>query len=55
MKSKIFRVETENGEYVSVRKEDGLSVVHVGYYEAKFTNKQLDEFVNVLKKVKVGG
>lgn len=48
-------VESSNNEYVSVSKENGLTNVHVGYSEAEFTNKQLDEFIKILKKVKVYG
>lgn len=48
-------VESFNNEYVSVSKDNGLVNVHIGYSDAEFTNKQLDEFIKILKKVKVYG
>lgn len=51
----IEKVESFNNEYVSVSKDNGLVNVHVGYSYAEFTNKQLDKFIKILKKVKVYG
>lgn len=54
-KSKIIKVEAKNGELVLVSKENGRLVLHVGYSEAEFTNKQIDELIKAIKETKVRG
>ena len=41
MKNKIIQLETDNKEYVSICKRNDLLVLHVGYYEAEFTNRYI--------------
>lgn len=49
------KVDTENGELVLVAKENGRLILHVGYSEAEFTNKQVDDLIKIIKSVKVYG
>ena len=41
--------------FVLIKKEDGKVVVTIDSCHASFSNKQLDEFIKELKKVKVYG
>ena len=55
VKSNLIKVESENGELVLVKKKNGRVVLHVGYSEAEFTNKQVDELIKAIKEKKVRG
>lgn len=55
MKNKIIQLETDNGEYASVCKRNNLLVLHIGYYEAEFTNKQVDDLIKAIKFIKTKG
>lgn len=55
VKSNLIKVEAENGELVFIFKENGRVVLHVGYSEAEFTNKQVDELIKAIKETKVRG
>ena len=53
-KKKFFKeLETNNKEYCVVFvTEDSKVGVHIGYYEATFDNKQIDELISALKQAK---
>lgn len=55
IKNKIIKLETNNEEYVSVCKRNNLLILHVGYYEAEFTNKQVDNLIKAIKFIKTKG
>jgi hypothetical protein len=52
MKKNHMIIDNVNKEYFVVCSEDGKVVVHVGYYEAKLTNDQVDDLITALKQVK---
>lgn len=51
-KQYIKDIDNIEDEYFSVYVEDGRVVVHVGYYEAKLTNSQVDDLIAALKQAK---
>lgn len=55
VKKNLIKIEAENGELVFISKENGKVVLHVGYSEAEFTNKQVDELIKAIKEMKVRG
>lgn len=55
MKNKTIQLETDNGEYASVYKRNNLLVLHIGYYEAEFTNRQVDDLIKAIKFIKTKG